>query len=771
MKKQIFLFFAIGLSFFNITSFSMQQDDKAIPLSQRSQRRIETTKDFSTERNADKEKDRPLSPEENEKLSSKESYKFDLGEIEEYPLIRVNEEKKKRANDFIRSMIIGAFPEDQSHIAQENIDFLELIQEYSLEGNYREAPFILFQGPFGTGKTTLADKFAFLLNKRIKKISLKGVKRNKEIFQWIIKKHIEPIITEDGEPGIIFLDEINKLFEHSNFNRADRAILIRRLHDCLSEAQRINQEKKQQQYFVIATTNHPERIKELLPFFKHIEIDNPNFDHLVKILSNLISRKSPSFDLSTLDQSTIENIAKRFEGISIRGLRPLIEHSTRKAQREYRETFASGQQAQLTKPSLCERHFIINESEINSINEELATELVKLQKLGLRSLEESIQKVQPSKETIEAKTNTGDFDSIAMLHEEFAPIVDEEEKERENSFIHNYFIENNQINQSHNLPPQAVALESIQKRSLEDHYEETQFVLFHGTNETDKIVIARKFARLLNKKVKSVCLDTLEKTDKEYIQQFIEEQIDKIITEESGPCVILLNNVEKLLLPSDANDNNRRIIAQNLAHCLSKVQRINQEKNQQQYFVVATINLPETIIPQEVSDFFIHIEISNPNFEKRVEILNNVIYKMDNTIDTSACNQDLIEDVAKTCESCSISKLNRIFEQAIMIAQQEHDEVYSLKNNRVPLLKRHITQAKKLLDDQDSSAQQTEETSAQQGLFKKIGNFFSKYLLEAIFNRGKADSIKIDSIKDHSCQVFYKLTSIIVIAFHFLLRR
>jgi len=182
---------------------------------------------------------------------------------------------------------------------------------------------IVFTGPPGTAKTTLAEALTLMLNRKFKLIfPVSAMNKYQFCLQQYIDEQIKPLIELD-EPCVIVIDEIDQL--HALTNKDEGVDPVLTLCHCMDECERKDRGRVSPHFIFLATTNHVDKIPpELKSRLRIVEVKCPDRLLRIEILFDLLFENN-GVDLSQeCDLDFINHLAKKTDGLSIRDLKTIV---------------------------------------------------------------------------------------------------------------------------------------------------------------------------------------------------------------------------------------------------------------------------------------------------------------------------------------------------------------------------------------------------------------------------------------------------------------
>lgn len=223
----------------------------------------------------------------------------------------------------------GLIDESPEEICQA-IDFLKEVANNPAAIEASRAQLLLFYGPPGNGKTTIAEKIASESNgifisvhvpTLVTKYAGEGAQKIETIFNEALEKSIK-----NGQPVIILFDHID-LIANSNYGemRIEHNLAASKLRLCLDKI------KNNPNVCFIGITNNieiiPFNIKSC--FGKNIiEIKNPNLEARKKALIHFLKVHNYK-----ADDAILKNLASESEGLSVRDFELIIHDLVERAKK------------------------------------------------------------------------------------------------------------------------------------------------------------------------------------------------------------------------------------------------------------------------------------------------------------------------------------------------------------------------------------------------------------------------------------------------------
>jgi len=197
---------------------------------------------------------------------------------------------------------------------------------------------VLFTGPPGTGKTTLAEAIALVLQRRTKFICpVRAMNR----FQFCLQEYLESqlnALIECDQPCVIVIDEIDQLNVGQNGNEGT-VNPVYALNNCMERCRVKDSGRDVPHFIFLATTNNLDQIPDvLLSRFKIVRVNNPDDQLRKRIITDDLSN-SGGIDIAAdcNNERRISSFVGKTKNLSIRDIQTIVNQAKTIAMAEANE--------------------------------------------------------------------------------------------------------------------------------------------------------------------------------------------------------------------------------------------------------------------------------------------------------------------------------------------------------------------------------------------------------------------------------------------------
>lgn len=190
---------------------------------------------------------------------------------------------------------------------------------------------VVFTGPPGTGKTTLAEAIAIALQRRPSFICpVSAMNKFQFCLQEYLKNELNSLLIED-KPCIIVIDEIDQLNTESHDK--DSANPVMTLCHFMDECEKKDRGRAIPHFIFISTTNHPDKIPHALRSrLTSVEVDLPEEGMRKGIIKDYLVNENSGIKLSReCDDKFIDDFTRKTRSLSIRDIQKIINSAQRSA--------------------------------------------------------------------------------------------------------------------------------------------------------------------------------------------------------------------------------------------------------------------------------------------------------------------------------------------------------------------------------------------------------------------------------------------------------